>query len=76
MEKVAYYIKDKNLIESLFHEDSFEIIIGYYLLLDSSLDVSKFGLEIRDEITLLVSRRRFAATVPQKRPNLKIPKKA
>lgn len=31
--------------------------------------ISKFGLEIRDEITLLVSRRRFAATVPQKRPN-------
>jgi hypothetical protein len=30
--------------------------------------ISKFGLEIRDEITLLVSRRRFAATVPQKRP--------
>jgi hypothetical protein len=31
--------------------------------------ISKFGLEIRDEISLLVSRRRFAATVPQKRPN-------
>jgi len=31
--------------------------------------ISKFGLEIRDEITLLVSRRRFAATVPQKRPH-------
>ncbi len=31
--------------------------------------ISKFGLEIRDEITLLVSRRRFAATVPQSRPN-------
>ena len=31
--------------------------------------ISKFGLEIRDEITLLVSRRRFASTVPQKRPN-------
>ena len=31
--------------------------------------ISKFGLEIRDEITLLVSRRRFAATVPQNRPN-------
>jgi hypothetical protein len=30
--------------------------------------ISKFGLEIRDEITLLVSRRRFAATVPQNRP--------
>jgi hypothetical protein len=30
--------------------------------------ISKFGLEIRDEITLLVSRRRFAATVPQSRP--------
>ncbi len=30
--------------------------------------ISKFGLEIRDEITLLVSRRRFKATVPQVRP--------
>ena len=30
--------------------------------------ISKFGLEIRDEISLLVSRRRFAATVPQTRP--------
>lgn len=31
--------------------------------------ISKFGLEIRDEISLLVSRRRFAANVPQIRPN-------
>jgi hypothetical protein len=32
--------------------------------------ISKFGLEIRDELTLLVSRRRFAATIPtQFRPN-------
>jgi len=31
--------------------------------------VSKFGLEIRDETTFLLSRRRFAATVPQIRPN-------
>jgi hypothetical protein len=32
--------------------------------------ISKFGLEIRDEMTLLVSRRRFSATVPtQIRPN-------
>lgn len=31
--------------------------------------ISKFGLEIRDEISLLVSRRRFAASVPQIRPN-------
>lgn len=31
--------------------------------------ISKFGLEIRDELTLLVSRRRFAATVEQLRPN-------
>jgi hypothetical protein len=30
--------------------------------------ISKFGLEIRDEITLLASRRRFAATIPQVRP--------
>ena len=31
--------------------------------------VSKFGLEIRDETSFLLSRRRFAATVPQIRPN-------
>ena len=31
--------------------------------------ISKFGLEIRDEATMLVSRRRFAATVEQLRPN-------
>ena len=30
--------------------------------------ISKFGLEIKDEVTLLISRRRFAATIPQKRP--------
>ena len=31
--------------------------------------ISKFGLEIRDEMSLLVSRRRFAANIPQLRPN-------
>jgi hypothetical protein len=31
--------------------------------------ISKFGLEIRDEVKLLVSRRRFKATVGQFRPN-------
>ena len=31
--------------------------------------ISKFGLEIRDEMTFVMSRRRFAATVPQHRPN-------
>lgn len=30
--------------------------------------ISKFGLEIRDEVTMLVSRRRFASTVPLTRP--------
>jgi hypothetical protein len=30
--------------------------------------ISKFGLEIRDEMTMLMSRRRFAATVNQLRP--------
>lgn len=30
--------------------------------------ISKFGLEIRDEVTLLLSRRRFSSTVPQNRP--------
>ena len=31
--------------------------------------ISKFGLEIRDEMTFLMSRRRFAATIPQHRPH-------
>jgi hypothetical protein len=31
--------------------------------------ISKFGLEIRDEMRMIVSRRRFKATVPQLRPN-------
>lgn len=31
--------------------------------------ISKFGLEIRDEISFLVARRRFASVVPQLRPN-------
>ena len=31
--------------------------------------ISKFGLEIRDEVNYLVSRRRFAATTGQLRPN-------
>jgi hypothetical protein len=31
--------------------------------------ISKFGLEIRDEVSMLVSRRRFAATAEQLRPN-------
>lgn len=30
--------------------------------------ISKFGLEIRDEVTMLMSRRRFAATIPLTRP--------
>lgn len=30
--------------------------------------ISKFGLEIRDELTMLVSRRRFSATIPLLRP--------
>ena len=31
--------------------------------------ISKFGLEIRDEVSMLVSRRRWKATVPGIRPN-------
>ena len=30
--------------------------------------ISKFGLEIRDEVTMLMSRRRFGFTVNQTRP--------
>lgn len=66
-------------IDHLYGEDPLTtyqtaIQIEMYLENVSGMDgegdfISKFGLEIRDELTLLVSRRRFKATVPQLRPN-------
>jgi hypothetical protein len=66
-------------VDYLFGEDTLKQYVTAYPIemylenvtgMDGEGDfISKFGLEIRDEIQLLVSRRRFAATVPQLRPN-------
>lgn len=65
-------------IDYIFGEDTLKQYVKAYPIemylenvtgMDGEQDfISKFGLEIRDEITLLVSRRRFKATVPQIRP--------
>jgi hypothetical protein len=66
-------------VDYLFGEDTLKQYVTAYPIemylenvtgMDGEGDfISKFGLEIRDEIQLLVSRRRFAATVNQIRPN-------
>ena len=66
-------------VDFIYGEDSVKQYVTAYPIemylenvtgMDGEQDfISKFGLEIRDEITLLVSRRRFKATVPQFRPN-------
>lgn len=65
-------------IDYLYGEDTlkqynFAYPIEMYLENVTGMDgegdfISKFGLEIRDEVTLLLSRRRFSSTVPQNRP--------
>ena len=69
----------RDQVDYLFGEDTLKqytsaFPIEMYLENVTGMDgegdfISKFGLEIRDEVSLLVSRRRFAATVPQIRPN-------
>lgn len=66
-------------VDYLFGEDQLKQFVNAYpieMYLEnvSGMDglgdfISKFGYEVRDEIGLLVSRRRFVATVPQIRPN-------
>ena len=66
-------------VDYLFGEDPLKTYIKAYPIemylenvtgMDGEGDfISKFGLEIRDELSLLVSRRRFSATIPQIRPN-------
>jgi hypothetical protein len=66
-------------VDFLFGEDTLKQYtsaypIEMYLENVSGMDgegdfISKFGLEIRDEVSMLVSRLRFKATVPQTRPN-------
>jgi len=76
-----YYLprSSRNEVDYIYGEDTLKQYVTAYPLelymenvtgMDGEQDfISKFGLEIRDEITLLVSRRRFVATVPQSRPN-------
>ena len=66
-------------VDYLFGEDTLKQYVSAFPIemymenvtgMDGEQDfISKFGLEVRDEITLLVSRRRFAATIQQLRPN-------
>ena len=76
----VYYISrsSRDSEDMLYGEDTLKQFrnaysIEMYLENVSGMDgegdfISKFGLEIRDEVTLLMSRRRFAATVPLTRP--------
>jgi hypothetical protein len=78
----VYYLsrssRDTDGPDNLYGEDTLKqyknaYTMEMYLENISGMDgegdfISKFGLEIRDELTLLVSRRRFAATVPLSRP--------
>lgn len=69
----------RDQVDYLFGEDPLKTYIQAYPIemylenvsgMEGEGDIiTKFGLEIRDEITMLLSRRRFAATVPQIRPN-------
>ena len=69
----------RDSVDLLYGEDTLKTYTSAYALEMYLEDVtgmegegdfmSKFGLEIRDELTLLVSRRRFAFTVNQTRPN-------
>jgi len=77
----VYYLprSSEDVVDYIYGEDSnkqyntaypIELYLENVTGMDGEGDfMSKFGLEIRDEITLLVSRRRFASIVPQKRPN-------
>ena len=77
----VYYLprSTRDQVDYLYGEDTLKQYVAAYPIemylenvtgMDGEQDfISKFGLEIRDELNLLVSRRRFAATVPQIRPN-------
>ncbi len=68
----------RDQVDYLYGEDTLKQYVSAYAIemylenvtgMDGEQDfISKFGLEIRDELTFLVSRRRFAATVPSNRP--------
>lgn len=76
----VYYLPrtSRDTVDYIFGEDTLKQYVSAYPLemylenvtgMEGEGDfISKFGLEIRDEIQLLVSRRRFAASIPQTRP--------
>jgi len=76
----VYYMPrtSRDTIDYIFGEDTLKQYVSAYPVemylenvtgMEGEGDfISKFGLEIRDEVQLLVSRRRFAATIPQNRP--------
>lgn len=76
----VYYLPrtSRDTVDFLYGEDTLKQFrsafpIEMYLENVTGMDgegdfISKFGLEIRDEVTLLVSRRRFTATVSPLRP--------
>ena len=76
----CYYLprSTRDSVDYLFGEDPLKQFVEAYPIemylenvtgMDGEQDfISKFGLEIRDEIQFLISRRRFVATVNQKRP--------
>ncbi len=76
----VYYMPrtSRDTVDYIFGEDTLKQYVSAYPLemyledvtgMEGEQDfISKFGLEIRDEIRLLVSRRRFAASIPQNRP--------
>lgn len=76
----VYYLPrtSRDVVDYLFGEDPVKQYTEAYPIemylenvtgMDGEQDfISKFGLEIRDEAQLLVSRRRFAATINQNRP--------
>jgi len=77
----VYYLPrtTRDQVDMLYGEDTlkeYRTAVGIEMYIENvtGMDgegdfISKFGLEIRDEVTMLVSRRRFAMSVNQLRPN-------
>lgn len=63
------YLFGEDTLKQYRHAYPMEMYLENVTGMDGEGDfMSKFGLEIRDEVTLLMSRRRFSATVPLNRP--------
>ena len=63
------YLYGEDTLKQYRHAYPIEMYMENVTGMDGEGDfISKFGLEIRDEVTMLMSRRRFAATVPLLRP--------